>query len=271
VADTAWWDERFEHLTVQRRDDGVALLTLNLPERRNMMSEEMTASWQRAIAAVAGDDAVRAVVVTGAGKAFCSGGDLSWIGAEPGAPVDRLRARMAAFYRSWLSIGDLEVPTIAAVNGAAVGAGLALALACDIRYVAVEGKLAVPFTRLGLHPGMLTTWSLPRVAGLAVARDLLLTGRTIEGDEAVRLGLASRALQAERVLPAALDAAAAIAASAPVATRLTKVALSGDGHAGYAAGLEWEALAQAVTLATEDLQEGLAAARERRAPVFKGR
>jgi enoyl-CoA hydratase len=271
MADTAWWDERFEHLTVQRRDDGVALLTLNLPERRNMMSTEMTASWKRAVAAVADDDAVRAVVVTGAGKAFCSGGDLSWIGAEPGAPVDQLRTRMAAFYRTWLSIGALEVPTIAAVNGAAIGAGLALALACDIRYVAVEGKLAVPFTKLGLHPGMLTTWSLPRIAGLAVARDLLLTGRTVEGDEAVRLGLASRALQTERVLPAALEAAAAIAASAPVATRLTKVALSGDGHASYSAGLEWEALAQAVTLATEDLHEGLAAAKERRAPVFTDR
>jgi enoyl-CoA hydratase len=270
VTDTAWWNERFEHLTVHRRGDGVAVLTLNLPERRNMMSEEMTASWQRAIAAVARDDAIRAVVVTGAGTAFCSGGDLSWIGAEPGASVDRLRIRMAAFYRAWLSIRELEVPTIAAVNGAAVGAGLALALACDIRYVAVEARLAVPFTRLGLHPGMLTTWSLPQVAGLAVARDLLLTGRTVEGDEAVRLGLASRALQTELVLPAALDAAAAIAASAPVATRLTKLALSGDGHAGFTATLEWEALAQAVTLATEDLQEGLAAAKERRAPAFTG-
>jgi enoyl-CoA hydratase len=214
---------------------------------------------------------VRCVVVTGAGSAFCSGGDLSWIGAEGAAPVDRLRRRMSAFYRSWLSVADLEVPTIAAVNGAAIGAGLALALACDVRYVASDAKLGVPFARLGMHPGMLTTWSLPRVAGLAVARDLLLTGRLVDGEEAVRLGIASRAVRAGEVLGVALEAADAIAASAPLAARLTKVALAGDGHASYAAALEWEALAQAATLATDDLQEGVAAQRERRAPKFTGR
>ena len=88
---------------------------------------------------------------------------------------------MLAFYRSWLSIRDLEVPTIAAVNGAAIGAGFAVALACDIRYAAADAKLGVPFTSLGLHPGMATTWSLPNVAGHAVARDLLLTGRIVTG------------------------------------------------------------------------------------------
>jgi enoyl-CoA hydratase/carnithine racemase len=118
---------------------------------------------------------------------------------------------------------------------------------------------------------MLTTWSLPRVAGLAVARDLLLTGRLVDGGEAVRLGIASRAVGAGEVLGVALEAADAIAGSAPIAARLTKVALAGDGHASYAAALEWEALAQAATLATEDLQEGVAAQRERRTPKFTGR
>jgi enoyl-CoA hydratase len=177
---------------------------------------------------------------------------------------------MAVFYRSWLAIADLEVPTIAAVNGPAVGAGLALALACDLRFVAVEARLAVPFTRLGLHPGMATTWSLPQIAGPAVARDLLLTGRVIDGEEAVRLGLASRAVVAERVLHVALEAAAGIAQAAPVATRLTKAALSGSGHANPEAALEWEALAQAVTLSTADMREGVAAQRERRRPRFTG-
>jgi enoyl-CoA hydratase len=265
-----WWDGPFEHLSVERRDDGVVLLTLNLPDRRNMMSEPMTASWRRAIGAVAADDGVRAVVVTGAGSAFCSGGDLSWIEADPDAPVARLRARMGAFYRSWLAVADLEVPTIAAVNGPAVGAGLALALACDLRFVAVEARLSAPFTRLGLHPGMLTTWSLPRTVGPAIARDLLLTGRAVDGEEAVRIGLASRAIPAERVLHATLDAAAGIARSAPIATRLTKVALAGDGHASAAAAIEWEALAQAVTLATADMREGIAAQKERRRPHFTG-
>jgi enoyl-CoA hydratase len=270
MGDAAWWDDDYEDLRVERRD-GVVVLTLDLPDRRNMMSEAMTASWRRVIAAVAADDAVRAVVVTGAGSAFCSGGDLSWIEGDGPTSVAALRARMAAFYRTWLAISALEVPTIAAVNGAAVGAGMALALACDLRFVAVEARMAVPFTRLGLHPGMLTTWSLPQVVGLAVARDLLLTGRAVDGEEAVRLGLASRAVSAERVLHAALEAAATIAAAAPVATRLTKSALSGGGHASPAAALEWEALAQAVTMATDDMREGVAAQRERRRPHFTGR
>lgn len=265
-----WWDEPFQDLRVERRDDGVVCLTLDLPNRRNMMSEAMTASWRRAVEALAADDGVRAVVVTGAGSAFCSGGDLSWIESEPDAPVSSLRSRMAAFYRTWLAISDLEVPTVAAVNGPAIGAGVALALACDLRFVAVEARLAVPFTKLGLHPGMATTWSLSEVAGPAVARDLLLTGRAIDGEEAVRLGLASRAVAAERVLHVALDAAAAIAHAAPVATRLTKAALSGSGHASREAALEWEALAQAVTLATSDMREGIAAQRERRRPHFTG-
>jgi len=163
------------------------------------------------------------------------------------------------------------VPTIAAVNGAAVGAGFAVALACDLRYVAEDARLGAPFTALGMHPGMATTWLLPEVAGPAVARDLLLTGRLVAGAEAVRLGLASRALPAAEVLPAALEAAAQVAATAPVASRLTKAALAGGGHRSFEAAVEWEGLAQAVTLATEDLQEGLAAARERRAPRFTGR
>src|SRR3954462_2676495 len=267
----SWWQEPYEHLRVRREDDGVAVLVLDLPERRNMMSAPMTASWRRAVTGIAQDRGVRCVVVSGAGAAFSSGGDLAWIGAEPDAPIERLRARMDAFYRDWLSIAGLEVPTVAAVSGPAVGAGLALALACDLRFVAEDARLSLPFTRLGMHPGMLATWSLPRVAGLAVARDLLLTGRAIDGVETVRLGIASRALLAGQVLSVALETARGIAANAPVATRLTKLALAGEGHADRDAAIRWEALAQAVTLASEDLQEGLAAQREGRLPRFTGR
>lgn len=258
------------HLRVERRAGGVALVTLDLPERRNMMSAAMTASWTRAMAEVQADRDVRAVVVTGAGSAFCAGGDLSWIGSEPDASVADLRHRMLAFYRSWLSIRDLEVPTIAAVNGSAIGAGLAVALACDLRYAAEDARLGMPFTSLGMHPGMASTWLLPQAVGLPVAREMLLTGRVVTGAEAAAMGLVNRAVPADEVLPAALRAADAVAAAAPVATRLTKRALA-EGHASFAAALEWEALAQPVTLATADLQEGLAAQRERRTPRFTGR
>ena len=266
--------EDLADLRVHRRPAGVVVVTLDLPERRNMMSAAMTASWARTMSAVRADLGVRAVVVTGAGSAFCSGGDLSWIGGDPSQPaatVAELRTRMLPFYRAWLAVRDIEVPTIAAVNGAAVGAGLALALACDLRYAASDARLGMPFTALGMHPGMASTWLLPEVAGLAVARELLLTGRMISGEDAERMGLVNRALPAAEVLDEALRVADEVAATAPLASRLTKRALSGGGPASFEAALEWEALAQPVTLASEDLQEGLRAQRERRAPRFTGR
>ncbi len=265
------YDVGLVDLRVSRPSPGVALVTLDLPDRRNMMSAPMTASWGRVMAGLRADADVRAVVVTGEGSAFCSGGDVSWIGAEPDATVDALRARMLPFYRTWLAVRDLEVPTIAAVNGAAIGAGLAVALACDLRYAADDAKLGVPFTTLGMHPGMATTYLLPEVAGSALAREMLLTGRMLSGAEAAQAGLVNRAVPRADVLATALAAAESVAAAAPVATRLTKRALQHGGHASFEAALEWEALAQPVTLASADLQEGLRAQREKRPPRFTGR
>ena len=258
------------HLRLERPTEGVALLVLDNPDRRNAMSDEMTRSWVAAIDELAADRSLRAVVVTGEGAAFCSGGDTSWIAGEPDASVDRLRTRMLAFYRAWLSIRRLEVPTIAAVNGAAIGAGLCVALACDLRYAASGAKLGVPFVKLGMHPGMAGTYLLPEVVGAAAARDLLLTGRVVDSDEALGLGLVSRVLERETFLDEVLETAAGIAATAPIASRLTKLALADGGHSDVQACLQWEAMAQPITLATSDLQEGIRASREKRAPVFTG-
>ena len=259
------------HLRVDRRDDGVAVLTLDNPDQRNAMSDAMTASWVAAIDDLAADRDLRAVVVTGAGSAFCSGGNTGWIASEPDAGVDYLRTRMIAFYRAWLSIRRLEVPTIAAVNGPAIGAGLCLALACDLRYAGRGARLGVPFVKLGMHAGMAATYLLPDVVGRAHARDLLLTGRTVDADEALRIGLVSRVLPDEDLLDEVLATAAGIASTAPVASRLTTVALRAGGHPDFDTSLQWEALAQPVTLATADLQEGIAAAREKRPARFVGR
>jgi enoyl-CoA hydratase/carnithine racemase len=258
-------------LRVERPHPGVVLLTLDDPARRNAMSDAMTSSWVGAVDELEGDRSVRVVVVTGAGSAFCSGGDTSWIASEPDASVDHLRTRMIAFYRAWLSLRRLEVPTLAAVNGPAIGAGLCLALACDLRYAAEGARLGVPFVKLGMHPGMAATYLLPNVVGPAAARDLLLTGRTVDAEEALRLGLVSRVLPGEGFLDAVLETASGIAATAPIPSKLTTVALRDGGHADFEAALQWEALAQPVTLATEDLQEGIRAARERRPATFHGR
>lgn len=259
------------HLRLERPRDGVALLVLDQPELRNAMSGEMTSSWVRAIDALAGDPSVRCVVVTGAGSAFTSGGDIAWLAGDGTATVDELRTRMLPFYRAWLSIRRLEVPTLAAINGPAIGAGLCLALACDLRVAARGARMGVPFVRLGLHPGMAGTHLLPQAVGAAVARDLLLTGRLVRDEEALALGLVSRVLEPEGFLDDALDMAADVAATAPIASRLTTLALRGGGHDELEQALQWEALAQPLTLATEDLQEGLQALRDKRAPRFTGR
>lgn len=258
-------------LAVRRTSDGVLTVTLDDPERRNAMTAPMSASWDRLMREIAQDEEVRCVVVTGAGSAFCAGGDLGWIGAEPGAPVEKLREKMLPFYRIWLSLRDLPVPTIAAVNGPAVGAGACLALACDLRYAVDTAKFAVPFTKLGMHPGMAATWLLPEVVGMANARELLYTNRAVSGAEAVALGVYNRVFPAGD-FPGEIERIASdVAAGAPIAVKLTKQALVGAGHESFEAALRWEALAQPITMATEDLQEGLAAQRERRTPRFTGR
>lgn len=259
-----------EHLRVERPADGVARLVLDNPGQRNAMSDQMTSSWVQAIDELAVDRSVRVVVVTGEGTAFCSGGNTGWIASEPDAEVDYLRTRMMAFYRAWLSIRRLEVPTIAAVNGPAIGAGLCLALACDIRYAAVGARLGAPFVKLGMNPGMAATYLLPNAVGEANARELLLTGRTVEAEEARQLGLVSRVFPADSFAGEVDEIASGIAATAPIPSRYTKVALRDGGHQDLESCVQWEALAQPITLATADLQEGIRAAQEKRPPEFRG-
>ena len=210
---------------------------------------------------------MRVVVVTGEGSAFCSGGNTGWIASEPDAEVDYLRTRMMGFYRAWLSIRKLEVPTIAAVNGPAIGAGLCLALACDIRYAAAGAPARRPFVKLGMNPGMAATYLLPNAVGEANARELLLTGRTVDAEEALQLGLVSRVFPADGFAEEVDEIAAGIAATAPIPSRYTKLALRDGGHQDLESCVQWEALAQPITLATADLQEGIRAAGEARSAV----
>lgn len=257
-----------DHLAVSRPADGVVLIELANPGRRNAMSMQMTDAWQRLVPMLGADRTVRCVAITGQGSSFCSGGDTGWIGSEPDASIGRLRERMIPFYRTWLAIRQLEVPVLAGINGPAVGAGACLALSADIRVAATSAKFSAPFLALGMHPGMATTFLLPEVIGIAAARDLLFTGRTIGAQEMSRLGLASQVWDTPLLRGNLVDLATQIAAQAPLATRLTKAALRDGGFDSLDESIRWEALAQPVTLAGPDLLEGLAAARERRAPRF---
>ena len=248
----------------------VRLLTLNQPHLRNAMTEEMTAAWTEAIESIADDQEVRALVITGEGTSFCSGADLSWLESAPeGARTpNRLRDKMEPFYRAWLAPRKLPFPVIAAINGPVVGAGVCLALACDLRFGNPRAMFKTPFVYLGTHGGMGITALLPEAVGGPRARDMLYTGRDVLADEALDWGLVT-SLQ-EDVVKYSIDVAEHIATAAPIPTRLTKVGLE-QARDGMAAALRWESLAQPITMATSDLHEGIAASRARRQPRFTGR
>jgi enoyl-CoA hydratase len=191
--------------------------------------------------------------------------------AAPGRAWRGIRDEMASFYRLFLSVRELPCPTLAAINGAAVGAGLCVALGCDLRYVASDAQIGLNFARLGVHPGMAATWTLPRLVGPAQAAELLYSGRLIDGSEAHRIGLANRVLPAGEVLAAAQATAREIAANAPLAVRAIKRALARSDEAPIEDQLQFEATEQARTFETSDAREGIAAIRARRSPCFEGR
>lgn len=260
-----------EDAVLVERDRGVVVLTLNRPEIRNAMNPELTEAFSAAVEELRADPDARAVVVTGAGKAFCSGGDLSWIRPGPGADIPAIRRKMRSFYPRFLAVRSLDLPVVAAINGAAVGAGLCLAMACDLRVAAEDAMLSAPFTRLGMHPGMAATYLLTRLLGTARAADLLLTSRALDGREAERWGLVNRAVPPGEVLPAAIELARQIGDNAPIPIGMVKRAIYLAERADMETMLEYEGLAQPITMGTRDLVEGLTAFREKRPPDFEGR
>jgi enoyl-CoA hydratase len=258
---------------LDRTDDGVAVLTLDDPERRNAMTEDMGDALAAACTELADDATVRAVVLTGTPPAFSAGGDLGMLEELGRLTRDEgfdATDHMRTFYRRFLAVRRLPQPVIAAINGHAVGAGLCVALACDLRLVAREAKVGLNFARLGLHPGMGGSWLLPRALGDQQARLWLYTGRLVPGDEAAEAGLALEALPGDEVLAAARDLAAEIATASPVVVQQLKTTLE-ELPVDLDDALEREATAQALNYGTEDLLEGLTAVRDRRAPHFPGR
>ncbi|MFA9445855.1 enoyl-CoA hydratase/isomerase family protein [Egicoccus sp. AB-alg6-2] len=258
----------------QRRDDGVAILTLDEPDRRNAMTQDMGDALRDAAAALHDDDGLRVVVLTGAPPAFSAGGDLAMLEDLARRTRDEgldATGFMRDFYARFLSLRDLPVPVIAAINGHAIGAGLCVALACDLRIVAEDAKVGLNFARLGLHPGMGGSWLLARAIGHQRAADWLYTGRLVTGREAADAGLAIDAVAADEVLPRAIALAEEIAAAAPVTVRQLKETLATTADADLDTALAREAACQAVSYGTDDLLEGLAAGRDRRTPVFTGR
>lgn len=262
-----------ETLALELRPDGVAVLTVDRPERANSQTTTMFAEFSTAAQALR-DSGARALILRGAGeKAFCSGFDLSEIDViTKMGTLEFLRFQELAA-GGMAAIRHLPFPVIAAVHGAAAGGGMSLALAADIRLAAPTAKFACSFVKVGLSAGELgTSWQLTRLVGYGRAAEIAYTGRTVVADEAERIGLVNRVVPTDELFDEAFALAAAISANSPGGVRMSKRALQRNQEiASYAGALELENRGQALLTRTEDMPEALAALRERRAPGFTGR
>jgi 2-(1,2-epoxy-1,2-dihydrophenyl)acetyl-CoA isomerase len=249
-------------------DGPVATITLDRPEALNALTVPVKVALHEALERLAVDRAVRAVVLTGAGRAFCAGQDLAEREGPDAAPLDvELRERYNPIILALRAMGQ---PVIAAVNGVAAGAGASIAFACDLRIAAEDARFVLAFGRIGLVPDSGATWFLPRLIGQARAAEMALVGDPISADEALRIGLVSRVVPNDDLLAEARSIADRIAAGAPMAVALTKGALERAASIDLETALEGEAKLQGIAGASADHAEGLAAFREKRAPRFTG-
>ncbi len=236
-------------------DGPVRLLTLNAPERRNALDWPLLDELAAAVATVAADDDARALVVTGAGKGFCAGADLANLFGDVDRPTEQMRDHLMRVYSSFLGIRDLTIPTIAAVNGAAVGAGLNVALACDVVVAGPHAGFGPTFTEIGLHPGGGCSWMLTERVGRARATVALFSGAVIGAEEAGRMGLADQV--ADDALATALDLARLYASREPQLMADVKQSVRIAATSDLATSLEFESWAQAASMKNPRFREFL--------------
>ncbi len=254
--------------TVEIERDGVlATLRLNRPERRNAVNRALIEDVMAALDALEADPAVRAIVLTGAGRAFCAGADLAERATLDERAVVAHRKRVVALFDR---VARCEVPLVAAVNGPAYGGGAELALLCDVVVASEAAVFRFPEVALGIIPGGGGCYTLVRAVGKYRAKELVLTARAVPAAEALALGLASRVVPPERLLAEARALAAAIAANAPIAVRQAKRALDFAADHDFASSLAFEAEAYHACIHTADRQEALRAFAEKRPPRFIG-
>jgi 2-(1,2-epoxy-1,2-dihydrophenyl)acetyl-CoA isomerase len=260
----------YAHLLVDTTHEGVRTITLDRADKLSAVNGELAASFVDALTDAAHDDAARVVVISGAGRAFRAGLDLS----EPPTLPSSTRAERLdpyAWVGTWVRrIVECEKPVIAAVNGVAAGAGFGLALACDVRLVAASARLTAGYVRRGLSPDAGVSYFLPRHVGLARASDILLTGRDVDATEAERIGLAANVFADAEFSASVAAYAARLAAGAPIAHALTKRLLSRSQDTALDTALRDELTNIKYCFTTRDVGEAIAAFREKRAPIFRG-
>lgn len=254
--------------------DGIGTITLNRPDSRNAFTMAMIREWEALLRDAKDNDDVRVLVLTGAGdKAFCSGVDLSEISnANPDlAPLQRKAQLHEEIHRVALALEDLDKPVIASINGVAVGAGLDMALMCDMRVMSTSARVSEGYVKVGLTPGDGGAYYLPRIVGTAKALELLLTGDFIDADEALRIGLVNRIAEPENLAAETERLAHTIAGHPPVTVRMIKRATYQSANTDLRTALDLISSHFAVVAATEDAAEALSAMKEKRAPQYRGR
>ncbi|MBI3966611.1 MAG: enoyl-CoA hydratase/isomerase family protein [Chloroflexi bacterium] len=259
---------RYEHLLIEK-EGGVAKLILNRPNVLNALSMPLRAELPLALAEIRADREVRVVVLTGAGRAFCAGGDIrSMIENRPSGLA--MHRGLKELHRFLLDFVNLDRPTIAMVNGHAAGAGANLALACDVAFASEAAFFTQAFVKIGLVPDAGGMYFLPRAIGLARAKELMFSGRTVDAREAFELGLVNRVVPADQLEAVTLGFARQLAQGATKAMSLMKAVLNRSMNISLEDLLELEAHAQGAACETADFHEGIAAFTEKRDPAFRG-
>lgn len=254
------------------RDGPVVTLTMNQPEQRNPLTGNTAIpEFLLAIERIHDDTSVRCVILTGNGPSFCAGGDIREMKRQASPEVSEMEIRQQyrrGIQRLTLSLFDLEVPVIAAVNGHAIGAGLDLACMCDIRITSEKGRFAESFIKLGIIPGDGGAWLLPRIVGMSRAAEMAFTGEMLDAEQALAWNLVSRVVPHDTLMPTARDLAGRIAQHASHGLRLTKRLMREGIHSRLDTVLEMSAVFQAVSHKTPDHSEAVSAFIEKRAARF---
>jgi 2-(1,2-epoxy-1,2-dihydrophenyl)acetyl-CoA isomerase len=256
---------------IETVEDGVATLTLNRPENLNALSDEIRLGLLEALERLGADNAIGCIVLTGAGRGFCAGGDVKTMGARSAKVFEERAAGVLQSGRIALLMHDTAKPIIGMINGVAVGAGLSMAAACDIRIAGRSARFGTGFIKIGLSGDWGGTWTLTRLVGTAKARELFFTGDIIDAAEAYRIGLVNKVADDTDLLATTMALAHKIAAMPHVALGYTKKNLGFAETADFATSLETEAFNQARCSQLEDHREAVAAFKEKRKPVFTGR
>ena len=249
--------------------DRICILTLNEPDRLNAMSDEMSVAFKKTIEELREDPKPKVLIVTGAGRAFSAGGNLDRIAASFGTDPGIRKRTSYDFYSSFLSVRTLRIPTIAAINGHAVGAGGCLALACDMRVAAEGAKIGFTFARIGLHPGMGSEFLLLNTVGEAKTYELLMTGDILPAAEAYQIGLVNHVVPDEGLMDKAMEIAQKICALPDLPIKMMKDSIPAAKHSTLEETLHRQAAYQSINYMTRDFKEGINALREKRTPKFQ--